>query len=39
LAPKIPIQTQVEVFPLSAANEALDSLRSGQIQGAAVLSL
>ena len=31
LAPKIPIQTQVEAFPLAAANEALDSLRSGKI--------
>jgi alcohol dehydrogenase, propanol-preferring len=39
LAPKIPIQTQVEAFPLSAANEALESLRSGKIQGAAVLTV
>ncbi len=37
LAPKVPIQTQVEAFPLTAANEALESLRSGSIQGAAVL--
>jgi alcohol dehydrogenase, propanol-preferring len=37
LAPKVPIRTQVEAFPLTAANEALESLRSGQIQGAAVL--
>jgi alcohol dehydrogenase, propanol-preferring len=37
LAPKVPIRTQVEVFPLAAANEALESLRSGRIQGAAVL--
>jgi alcohol dehydrogenase, propanol-preferring len=39
LAPKIPIQTQVEAFPLAAANEALESLRSGKIQGAAVLTV
>jgi propanol-preferring alcohol dehydrogenase len=39
LAPKIPIQTQVEAFPLAAANEALDALRSGKIQGAAVLTV
>jgi alcohol dehydrogenase, propanol-preferring len=39
LAPKIPIRTQVEAFPLTAANEALDSLRSGKIQGAAVLTV
>jgi alcohol dehydrogenase, propanol-preferring len=37
LAPQIPIQTQVEAFPLTAANEALAALRSGNIQGAAVL--
>ncbi|MBD1846945.1 zinc-dependent alcohol dehydrogenase family protein [Cyanobacteria bacterium FACHB-63] len=39
LAPKIPIQTQVQSFPLSAANEALESLRIGNIQGAAVLAV
>jgi propanol-preferring alcohol dehydrogenase len=37
LAPQIPVRTQVESFPLAAANEALDALRSGKIQGAAVL--
>lgn len=37
LAPKIPVQTQVEAFPLVAANEALAALRNGQIKGAAVL--
>jgi alcohol dehydrogenase, propanol-preferring len=37
LAPKVPIRTQVEAFPLAAANEALESLRSVRIQGAAVL--
>jgi propanol-preferring alcohol dehydrogenase len=37
LAPKIPIRTEVESFPLTAANEALDALRSGKINGAAVL--
>ena len=39
LAPQIPIRTQVESFPLTAANEALDSLRSGKIKGSAVLTL
>lgn len=39
LAPKVPIQTQVEVFPLTAANDALTALRSGKIQGAAVLKV
>jgi alcohol dehydrogenase, propanol-preferring len=37
LAPQVPIQTQVEAFPLAAANEALEALRNGKIQGAAVL--
>lgn len=37
LAPQIPIRTQVEMFPLTAANKALESLRNGKINGAAVL--
>ena len=37
LAPKLPVRTEVETFPLDQANEALDRLRSGRIQGAAVL--
>ena len=37
LAPKVPIQTEVTAFPLSEANEALDALRTGKINGAAVL--
>lgn len=37
LAPKVPIQTHIEAFPLRAANEALKALRSGKIHGAAVL--
>ncbi len=37
LAPQIPIQTEVTAFPLANANEALEALRNGQIQGAAVL--
>ena len=37
LAPKVPVRTETEVFPLSAANEALARLRAGQLRGAAVL--
>jgi alcohol dehydrogenase, propanol-preferring len=37
LAPKVPVRTEVETFPLKAANEALTRLRTGKIQGAAVL--
>jgi propanol-preferring alcohol dehydrogenase len=38
IAPKIPIQTTVQLFDLTEANEALDRLRSGRIEGAAVLT-
>jgi propanol-preferring alcohol dehydrogenase len=37
LAPRVPVRTEVQPFPLQAANEALDALRSGRIRGAAVL--
>ncbi|MBN3898108.1 MAG: zinc-dependent alcohol dehydrogenase family protein [Nostoc sp. NOS(2021)] len=37
LAPKVPIRTEVNAFPLTQANEALDALRSGKIAGSAVL--
>ncbi len=39
LAPQIPIRTHVQTFPLAEANMAMDLLRSGQIQGAAVLTM
>ncbi|HEX5020126.1 MAG TPA: zinc-dependent alcohol dehydrogenase family protein [Candidatus Binatia bacterium] len=37
LAPKVPVRTKVEIFQLAEANEALKYLRTGKIQGAAVL--
>jgi propanol-preferring alcohol dehydrogenase len=37
LAGRTPIRTHVVPFPLSAANDALDRLRSGRLTGAAVL--
>jgi propanol-preferring alcohol dehydrogenase len=37
LAPKVPVRTEVSTFPLRAANDALDQLRSGCLRGAAVL--
>ncbi|NPV91795.1 MAG: zinc-dependent alcohol dehydrogenase family protein [Firmicutes bacterium] len=37
LAPRIPIRTEVREYPLDEANEALDDLRQGRLQGAAVL--
>jgi len=37
LAPAVPVRTWVESLPLSAANQALDRLRRGELRGAAVL--
>ena len=37
LAPEVPVRTEVETLPLSAANEALERLRSGRVQGSLVL--
>lgn len=37
IAPRIPIKTTVQTFALDQANEALNRLRSGEIEGAAVL--
>jgi propanol-preferring alcohol dehydrogenase len=39
LAPQASVKTQVELFPLEQANEALDRLRRGALQGAAVLTM
>jgi propanol-preferring alcohol dehydrogenase len=36
-APEIPVKTEVTVFPLDEASEALAQLRAGTIRGAAVL--
>jgi propanol-preferring alcohol dehydrogenase len=37
LAPRVPVRTEVEEFPLAHADDALDQLRAGEIRGAAVL--
>src|SRR2546421_7104569 len=37
LAPRVPVRTTTQVFPLSQANEALSQLRKGTLHGAAVL--
>jgi propanol-preferring alcohol dehydrogenase len=39
LAPHVPVRTEVEVFPLDAAEDALARLRAGHIRGAAVLAV
>jgi len=37
IAPRVPIRTETETFPLAKANEALTRLRAGRLSGAAVL--
>jgi propanol-preferring alcohol dehydrogenase len=37
IAPRVPVRTEVQTFPLSAADEVLRRLRDGRIRGAAVL--
>jgi propanol-preferring alcohol dehydrogenase len=39
VAPEVPVRTETTAFPLKNANEALDSLRDGRINGAAVLTV
>ncbi len=39
IAPKVPVRTKVTVFPLAKANEAIDAIRSGALEGAAVLNV
>jgi propanol-preferring alcohol dehydrogenase len=38
LAPQVPVRTEITVYPLEAANEALADLRAGRLRGAAVLT-
>jgi propanol-preferring alcohol dehydrogenase len=37
LAPQVPVRTRVTTFPLERAEDALDAIRAGAIEGAAVL--
>jgi propanol-preferring alcohol dehydrogenase len=37
LAPRVPVRSTVQRFPLAQANEALAALREGRVRGAAVL--
>jgi propanol-preferring alcohol dehydrogenase len=37
LAPQVPVRTTVTTFPLDRAEDALDAIRAGAIEGAAVL--
>jgi propanol-preferring alcohol dehydrogenase len=38
LAPKVPVKTRPLPYRLEEANQALDDLRAGRLQGAAVLT-
>ena len=37
IAPRVPVRTEVETFPVEQAGEALDRLRAGGLRGSAVL--
>ncbi|GAA5521810.1 zinc-dependent alcohol dehydrogenase family protein [Aliifodinibius salicampi] len=39
LAPQIPVRSNITVYPLDQANEALDDLRDGNFEGSAVLTI
>ena len=39
IAPRVPVQTVTEIFPLEEANTALDRFRSGKLKGTAVLTM
>lgn len=39
LAPDVPIRTEIHTYPLSEANRALDDLRAGAFEGAAVIEV
>jgi propanol-preferring alcohol dehydrogenase len=39
IAPRVPVQTKTETFPLEQANSALDQFRAGKLKATAVLSI
>ena len=39
IAPRVPVRTHVQTYPLERANEALADLREGRLVGAAVLTV
>jgi len=39
LAPKVPVKTKIQVFPLEEANQAISAIKKGVIKGAAVLRI
>jgi len=39
IAPRVPVKTKTETFPLDQANTALDRFRAGELKGTAVLTI
>ncbi len=39
LAPRVPVRTEIEPYPLERANDALERQRAGKVRGAAVLAV
>ena len=39
IAPRVPVKTKVETFPLEEANTALERFREGELDGNAVLKV
>src|SRR5947209_3616679 len=39
IAPRVPVKTKVEIFPLEEANTALEKFRAGKLSGTAVLKI
>jgi propanol-preferring alcohol dehydrogenase len=37
IAPRVPVKTQTEVFPLEETNAALEKFRSGKLKGTGVI--
>ena len=39
IAPRVPVETKIEIFPLEEANTALEKFRAGKLSGNAVLKI
>ncbi len=39
LAPEVPVETEIQLYPLAEANSALDDMRHGRVRGTAVLEI
>jgi len=39
IAPRVPVKTKTQTFPLEEANTALEKFRAGKLNGTAVLKI